>query len=73
VFLCASKFIGLHIIIKGKPHKVKKKWKTWQFRISQRQYEHKKNVKLKKNVGPCFKGFPVSHWSISRNLDGCGL
>jgi hypothetical protein len=25
VFLCASKFIGLHIIIKGKPHKVKKK------------------------------------------------
>jgi len=73
VFLCASKFIGLHIIIKGKPHKVKKKMKDMAVQNLTTPVRTQKKCEVEKNVGPCFKGFPVSHWSISRNLDGCGL
>ena len=57
VFLCASKFIGLHIIIKGKPHKVKKKMKDMAVQNLTTPVRTQKNVKLKKKSAHVSKVF----------------
>ena len=57
VFLCASKFIGLHIIIKGKPHKVKEKMKDMVVQNLTTPVRTQKKCEVEKKCRPMFQRF----------------